>query len=161
MLAALPLLLGGLAGCASQQGSSNDSGDAENVLDARGEGTPSGSSTSPEVVKDAQYESAEELARAYRAAGGAHCAESAGSHERTYASSVYSCEEDAVLSTYNRHTDRIGQVMSAAEESSKTPGEDDALWLVGETWIIEAPDAEQVQDELGGKIVDFSEIEDR
>lgn len=172
-LAALPLLLAGIAGCGVQEGRSAPSDEGQNVLEAEsdtsGEDSEGDSEeaaesdgeqleeSAPEENRGKHYASAEELVQAYRDAGGKDCAETTPSTELSYASSALSCGEDVTFSVYDDRRDRISQVTSAVDASG---GENDAIWLMGMTWIIEAPDAEQLQEELGGKVIDFSELRD-
>lgn len=181
-LAALPLLLAGLAGCGVQEGRSAASDESQNVLEADADTSVDGTAedgtseseateedtegtsgsdeeepdeSAPQERKGKHYGSAEELAQAYRDAGGKHCEQATPSTERNYASSAVSCGDGVMLSVYDDRRDRINQVTSAVDSSAE---DNDAVWLMGMTWIIEAPDAEELQEQLGGKVVDFSEL---
>lgn len=169
-LAALPLLLAGAAGCGVQQGRSAAADEEQTALEAEADTSADGAteedaegtdeseeadgSGQPEK-KGTHYGSAEELVQAYRDAGGQHCDQPSPSTELDYASSAVSCGDDVMLSVYDDRRDRINQVTAAVDGSAE---DNDDVWLMGMTWIIQAPDAEQLQDRLGGKVVDFSEL---
>lgn len=89
-------------------------------------------------------------------AGGACPAFHQGNRVKLAAESA-DCSENAVLSTYLSSSD-ISQLIQNNKEQNANPAFSKIerhSWLVGENWVINSPEASQLREELGGKVVSW------
>jgi hypothetical protein len=116
----------------------------------KNEAKPVGSSAG--TAKAKSYDGVEDLRDAYIRAGG-ECNDWNKSNKVTGAAESGECGGSVVLSTYLSSQAAQDQVKTTKEALGDTIA---LHWLVGENWIINAPDVDDVKKKLGGTIVSSS-----
>lgn len=101
----------------------------------------------------ARYDSVIDLRDAFVEAGG-DCPDFKQTNRVTYAAESANCSSETVLSTYLS----AEATQKRVDESKKAFGSlDSSTWLVGENWIVNAPNPESLQDELGGQLISWGD----
>lgn len=142
-----------LSGC----GSSDESATSPPEETQTSEETPAPEETleeTPPPADGGSYSSLEELQQAYIDAGG-DCASLDHANNVTLAAESGNCNEDTVISTY-LSPEMAQEVIQNNKALNEELGyESDSMWLVGQNWIINSPDAAETQEEMGGQLVSF------
>lgn len=113
--------------------------------------------TGPE--KNATYDTIEELREAAVEAG-VDCPDWNQTDQMRHAAASGDCSDEVVLSIYSSQgalDNQLEYMIEGREEMEELLGDDtlfddDEPVLVGPNWIINAPNPEQVQEELGGTL---------
>lgn len=100
----------------------------------------------------ATYDSVDELKQAFVEAGG-QCDAWDESNSVKIAQQSGECGTDTVLSVYLSKDATERRIEATKDSIFGTLGDD---WLVGKNWIVNAPDAAQYQESLGGRVVSFA-----
>lgn len=139
-----------LSGCGSSTSEASDSVTS----------TPQAPSESPTPTESAppadggSFSSLADLQEAYVAAGG-ECSQWVQGNRVTLAAESGDCDGDTVLSTFIS-SDQIAELIQSNKDLHKElEMESDSVWLVGQNWVINSPDAVEIQEELGGQLVRY------
>ncbi len=100
------------------------------------------------------YSSILDLQRAYIMAGG-ECSVLNQTNQITLAAESGDCNDTSVLSTYLSATDISELIQNNKALNEEIGFESDAVWLIGQNWIINSEDAAEVRKEMGGQLVSF------
>lgn len=103
---------------------------------------------------DATYDNVEQLRDAYVDAGG-NCDNYTPTHTSDGAKSSASCSRQTVIVVYANH-DAVNDQIELLKNSGISGLIGDSERLVGENWMINAPDLEQIQKKMGGEIVSIT-----
>lgn len=101
--------------------------------------------------QNATYDSIEDLRDAFVDAGG-NCPEFSVTDPSDLATSSARCSSSTVIAIYPDHDAVLAQI-DKVKGSGLSGLIGDSTRLIGENWMINAPDLEQIQKELGGEIV--------
>jgi len=93
------------------------------------------------------------LRDAYVSAGG-ECSDFKQTNKVKYAAESAVCGDSVVLSTYLSEGAVQKQMESAKEALANL---DSATWLVGENWVVNAPNIDQIQSQLGGSKISWGD----
>lgn len=101
------------------------------------------------------YGTVAELKDAFVEAGGS-CPEFNQTNRVKLAAESAECSSKAVLSTYLSSSDisQLIQTNKELNEQLKSTVKGNS-WLVGQNWVINSPEATQLREKLGGKVVSF------
>jgi len=134
LLAAIPLAL--LVSSCSQ---SHEAATNESAIDSKPTAT--------------RYTSVVELRDAYVSAGG-ECSEFKQTNKVKYAAESAECGDSAVLSTYLSE----GAVQKQMESTKQALANIDSdTWLVGDNWIVNSPEIDKIQAQLGGNKISWGD----
>lgn len=109
----------------------------------------------PPPANGGTYATVEELKNAFVEAGGS-CPSFTQHNRGTLSAESADCATNSVLSTYISSED-VSQLIQNNKKMNEELGytSQSNSWLVGENWVINAPDATQVRENLGGLVVTF------
>ncbi|MGK3708925.1 hypothetical protein [Arthrobacter sp. IK3] len=113
---------------------------------------PEPSETAP-PANGGTYATVEELKDAFVEAGGS-CPEFSQNNGVTLAAESADCSGSVVLSTF-LSSSSIDQLIQNNKEMFADIDIELNSWLVGENWVINAPDAEDLREKLGGTVVSW------
>lgn len=116
----------------------------------------SADSTSPESsvsTPPATYDSITALRDSFVEAGG-DCPDFKQTNRVKFAAESADCSTDAVLSTY-LSADAVQDRVDASKEAFASS--DSSTWLVGQNWIINAPNPEALQKKMGGQLISWGD----
>lgn len=136
LLAAVAIAAVLLSGCASQA-----------------EPAPAGTPTLP-PADGGSYSTVLELKDAFVAAGGS-CSEFDQTNAVKLAAESGKCGSEVVLSTYLSSDDVSQVIQNVKELNDDLNFQDGAVWLAGQNWIINGPNAKDMRERLGGRLVSF------
>lgn len=100
-----------------------------------------------------RYASVIELRDAYVSAGG-ECTEFKQTNKVKFAAESAECGDSVVLSTYLSE-DAVQKQMESAKGAFANI--DAGTWLVGENWIVNSPNIDQIQSQLGGNKISWGD----
>ena len=116
---------------------------------------PAPAETTAPPASGGSYGSIEELKDAFVAAGG-ECADFIQSNQVKLAAEAGSCSTNSVISTYLSSSD-ISKLIQNNKDLYEELGSslERSPWLVGENWVINAPEVVEVREHLGGTLVSW------
>ncbi|GAA2177202.1 hypothetical protein GCM10009784_26890 [Arthrobacter parietis] len=100
------------------------------------------------------YSTLKQLQQAYVAAGG-DCSELVQRNSVSLAAESGDCNDQTVISTYISTADLSELIQTNKALNEEYDLESDSVWLTGQNWIINSPDAVEMQEKLGGRLVSF------
>ncbi|MFC7847081.1 hypothetical protein ACFUTU_01245 [Arthrobacter sp. NPDC057388] len=95
-----------------------------------------------------------ELQEAYVAAGG-DCGNLDQANNVKLAAESGNCNDQTVISTYISTADVSQVIQNVKALNEEIDFQSDDVWLTGQNWIINGPDAADMQEKLGGRLVSF------
>lgn len=116
-------------------------------------GTTDKAAESQESVPKSRYDSVKELRDAFVEAGG-DCPDFKQTNRVKYSAESAECSGTTVLSTYLSAESTQKRVDESKEAFA---GLDSSTWLVGENWIINAPNPESFQSKMGGQLISWGD----
>lgn len=116
-------------------------------------GTNEAATGSESSTPIARYDSVNDLRDAFVNAGG-ECPSYEQGNGVKYSAESATCSDSTVLSTY-----LSSETVQKRVDESKTAlqGMDSSTWLVGENWIINAPNPEGLQEKMGGQLISWGD----
>ncbi|PNH86080.1 hypothetical protein CXZ05_02960 [Arthrobacter sp. AFG20] len=91
---------------------------------------------------------------AYVAAGG-DCANLNQTNNVKLAAESGTCNDQTVISTYISTADVSQLIQNNKALNEELDFHSDGVWLTGQNWVINSPDAPDMQEKLGGRLVSF------
>lgn len=145
-LAAAAVSIVVLSGCGSS--AQSDSSASEETTP-----TPTPTVTTP-PADGGSFSSLADFQQAYIAAGG-DCSGLDFANSITLAAESGNCNDQTVISTYISSADVSELIQKNKALNEALDSDSDTVWLTGQNWVLNSPDAAAMQEKMGGRLVRF------